>query len=129
MKKLLLLFFDIFNEKNISIDFLNRKFLQKNSIEWQKILNEKDICCEVIKHFEDVHHDIQAWENGYFEKVKLKNGKEIAMVKSPVYFSNYQTRPISISKPIGSDTKEILQTLGYLEGEIETLVNRKAVKI
>lgn len=110
------------------IKVISSKFALKTASEWMILLNCEGIACEVIKHFEDVHKDIQAWENGYLEEMIFPSGTKAAMVKSPVSFSAYSTRKLENSKPIGEDTVNVLKELGYEDDQIIKMIEGNIVR-
>ena len=109
------------------IEVISSKFALKPAFEWMVLFNDEGIACEVIKHFEDVHKDFQAWENGYLEEMIFPSGTKAAMVKAPMTFSAYSTRKLENSKPIGEDTVNVLKELGYEDDQIIEMISSNTI--
>lgn len=104
------------------------KMAQKPSDEWMKLLKERDVPTERIRHFKDASKDVQAWANGYLEEVDYRDGAATIVPTPPMQFSEYGRKSFSPAKRIGGNTREILMDLGYSEDEIVSLQSKKAIR-
>lgn len=107
---------------------VSEAFLKKPSHEWLKILAERDIPSELLRHFKDVCKDKQAWDNGAFDEVEYPDGAKVAMPAPPIVFPEFGRKTFSINHGIGEDTDTVLKSIGYSEAEITEMRNIRAIR-
>ncbi len=99
-------------------------FRTKSAYAWREQLSADNISCEVMRRTCDVCRDPQALANGYVEEMEFADGLKVMMPCPPIHFSEYGRRDYANTGPVGADTDEVFQELGYSLKEIATL--RKA---
>lgn len=110
-------------------DYFRRGFLSRSSSEWMELAYEYDMPMTKIVHFRDVAKDEQAWANGYLEHVEFRTGNVDVMPASPIEMESAHPAPTKPAPWIGGDTTEVLQSIGYTDGEIaEMLASGAAVE-
>ena len=126
------LFFKAFNQKireyrNEYYQLVKGAILEKPSEYWLKKAKELDMPLVRMGHFHDLASDPQAWANGYLEKVSFPSGNEDIMPSSPVEMESVGKIITKPSAPVGADTKEILENIGYTSEQIESMEKNGAV--
>ncbi|MBQ0004614.1 MAG: CoA transferase [Clostridiales bacterium] len=105
---------------------LEKSFITRTSEQWSALLGEKDVICEVIRHFSDIYSDPQTVVNEMLEEVEYEEGTT-HMPKPPVDFIGFDRQPLSKTGALGCDTLEVLSAMGYTDSDIEELRRKKAV--
>ena len=95
--------------------------MKETSAYWRARADELDITITRLHHFADISEDPQAWENGFLEHVKFRNGEVDVMPSSPIEM-NSATPGKTFPAPLpGRDTAEVLADLGYTQAEIDAM--------
>lgn len=89
--------------------------------------HDLDCVFEIIADPQSVPEDLQAWENGYLQRVVLENGSCIVLPTTPIKFSNADTKEFHLASQIGGDSVEILKKLGYSQDDIAKLLQQDTV--
>jgi crotonobetainyl-CoA:carnitine CoA-transferase CaiB-like acyl-CoA transferase len=103
------------------------KMQEKTAEEWAKICEENDVPYSILKNFDEVYLDEQAWANSAFENVDYGDGVVTAMPMPPIVMPGAE--PVGY-KPLGSvgeHTNEVLSGIGYSPEEIESMRAEKAI--
>ena len=97
---------------------------------WDALFNEHDMPHEVLRHFKDIPDDPQAQANHYIQKYEYSDGTKTAFANGPVHFASVDPAGFryETSRPIGADTRSVMEELGYGEEEIRSLYDGGAVK-
>ena len=97
-------------------------FLQKTRAEWMSLLGDLDACIESVNTFEDMLFDPHVQARGH---IRMEEGKPIRM-NSPFVFARAET-----SEPprLGSDTREILSSLGLKDNELTQLSDQGVISL
>ena len=107
-------------------DRMIETFATKTAEEWIEILTPLDISFEVISASEDVVKDPQAWANGCLTHMHCPDGSTYVMPNTPVEFEGAERAQTCHSGDIGSDTRAVLESLGYTAAEIQELLEKGA---
>lgn len=107
-------------------DRMIETFSQKTAQQWAEILGPLDISFEVLTGNWEVTKDPQVWANGCLTNVEFPNGSSYVMPNTPVEFSDTQRTQTRHAGAIGSDTREVLKSLGYTPSQIKTLLQKGA---
>lgn len=111
-------------------EWFEEKFMQKTSLEWDKLFRAADIPSERVYKLEDVLHDEQNWANDFIKNVEYANGNKGPIVTTPVRFGSMDTSEIvSLPGAAGCDSDAILKGLGFDESGIAKLKEEGAVNI
>jgi crotonobetainyl-CoA:carnitine CoA-transferase CaiB-like acyl-CoA transferase len=119
---------DLSRRREEVIPILQKVFLTKPVQEWVELLTKSDIVCCKMNHFSDVSKDEQAWANGYVETMRMRNGEDMVMPRTPVKVSSSRIGKFSYAPMPGENTYEILEQFGFKEEEIQDLFESKSVK-
>nr|MBQ6241874.1 CoA transferase [Lachnospiraceae bacterium] len=101
------------------VPIFEKIFRTKTSDEWRAIFDSLDIVNGRLTHFADVLEDEQAWANQYIQKYTCTNGAERILMTNPVRLGSQGALPVGRPLLCGTDTKEVLGSLGYTPVEIE----------
>lgn len=99
-------------------------FATKTSEDWSQILGELDIAFEVLAENWEVSKDPQVWANNCLGYMDCPNGSTYVVPTTPVDFSGVERVQTKHVGAIGSDTREIMSSLGYTAEQIEDLLQR-----
>ncbi|MBE6643494.1 MAG: CoA transferase [Ruminococcaceae bacterium] len=108
-------------------DLFVEAYKTKNCAEWVSLAKEVDLPCVRMNHFSDVTTDEQAWANGYLENMTDFTGGNLIMPTVPIEMASVgeiKTLPVP---PVGTDTEEVLLSMGYTLEEISVLEESGAV--
>jgi cinnamoyl-CoA:phenyllactate CoA-transferase len=103
-------------------------FATKTAKEWEALFIANDLSCEILATYEDTLVDEQAIVNNYVYNMKYKNGREIKLIRPPLYSDNLGLPEYNPAPMLGENTVEILKGLGYSDEEIKKLLEAKVVK-
>ncbi|MBS1401568.1 MAG: CoA transferase [Oscillospiraceae bacterium] len=113
---------------DLFVGILREAFLRWDSAEIVDRFSEHNMVCGRLFHMADIYKDPQAVENGYVQPVHYASGKDTFFPEVPVSFSDYESRTASATGPVGMDTGEVLESMGYTAGDIADLRDRGVVK-
>ena len=97
---------------------------------WHNILNDHDLPHEICYHFKDVPYDEQVQANHYTYFHEYQDGTKTVFTNGPVHFASIDPAkiPCRESRNVGSDTKEILEELGYSDDKIQKMYEGKDIR-
>lgn len=116
------------------IEAMGEAFKSRTWAEWKPILDAESIVCEKCNTVEDVLHDKEAYDNDQLRRVYYQDqgyGEDhsYTITTAPVRLSSLGDPVLYRSKPVGYDTREVLQELGYSDAEIDAAAAEDAVLI
>ena len=103
--------------------------ITKTRDEWVDILTEADFPHEILQEIEDILVDEQALANKFIFKKNFDDGTSYTYTNVPIFFGKQPISDFIHSRPIGSDTVEVLKKAGLSDREIEELVAAGAVAV
>lgn len=113
---------------DISIkDEIKEKIKSKTLNEWVEIFKDKDCCVEPVLDLNEVLEDDHIKERELIIEMDV-DGKKVKQFASPIKYSKSKQEYRFAGKNIGSDTKEILESLGYSKEDIEKMNNDEIFK-
>ena len=102
------------------IDNLTEAFQKKTVAEWDEILTANDIPHSVLKSWEEVLEDKQAWANDVFYEMDYPTGRKVTLVRQPIFVGEdlpeYKMAPM-----LGEHSEEVIRSLGYSEEDLKKL--------
>ena len=109
---------------------LEKVFIEKPISYWHKLLDENDLPHEVCYHFKDVPYDPQVKANNYAYIHEYSDGTKTVFTNAPVHFGSIDPFeiPCGTAGPVGCDSEEILEELGYGDEQRKALFEEGAVK-
>ena len=109
---------------------LDKKFAEQPIDYWHKLLNDHDLPHEIVYHFKYVPEDPQVQANHYAYYYEYEDGTKTVFTNGPSHFRSIDPAsiPCKTSGPIGCDTAEILQELGYSEDQIKAMYEAKDIR-
>ncbi len=99
---------------------LEKIFLTKTRDEWAEYLEGFEICHGPVNDFQETFSDPQVLHRGMILEVDHPTEGRIKQLGFPIKFSETPDRVRLPSPGYGEHTREVLQDLGYSEGNIET---------
>lgn len=85
---------------------------------------EQELACEKCRTVEDVLHDKEAFDNDqlrrvYYEDQGYSEDHSYTITTAPVRLASLGDPVLYRSRPVGYDTREVLEELGYSDSEID----------
>lgn len=120
--------YDVLDKNKQVIPILEKAFLKKSAAQWRELFSQADIVCCVMNHFRNVEQDEQAWANGYVEKMRMRNGEDAVMPRTPLRFASWEMEQFPTAPMPGENTNEILNGCGFSPEEIAGLRETGTVK-
>lgn len=114
------------NGKNVEvIAAMEEIFKTKTWAEWEPFLMEQELACEKCRTVEDVLQDKEAFDNDqlrrvYYEDQGYGDDHSYTITTAPVRLASMGDPILYRSRPVGYDTREVLEELGYSDEEIDT---------
>ena len=108
----------------------DKKFAEHPVSYWHELLEAHDLPHEILRHFKDVPEDPQVLANHYMFPYEYKDGTKTVFSNGPVHFASIDPAeiPCKISGPIGRDTAQVLQELGYDQETIDAMYANKEIR-
>jgi crotonobetainyl-CoA:carnitine CoA-transferase CaiB-like acyl-CoA transferase len=93
----------------------------RTNADWLEVLSERAIWCAPVNDYEAVVRDPQVIHNGQIQSVKSATGAPVTLLAHPIRYDG-ETPGIDLPpQPLGAQTDEIMQAVGYAEADIERL--------
>ena len=99
----------------------------KSNAQWQELFDQHGIWHQPVNDYAAVAEDPQVRHNNCLLTVEGSTGSKITLVNHPIRFDGQATEVRLPPQPIGAQTNEILQDLGYSQVEIEQLKQDKVI--
>jgi crotonobetainyl-CoA:carnitine CoA-transferase CaiB-like acyl-CoA transferase len=95
--------------------------------EWLALLRENDIPCVRPHTLESLLDDPHLHDRGFFEISDHPTEGRVRLMRDPGTWSETPPREGHVAPRLGEHTREILTEAGYIDAEIDGLIERKAV--
>jgi crotonobetainyl-CoA:carnitine CoA-transferase CaiB-like acyl-CoA transferase len=105
---------------------LEKVFAEHDLDHWTTALAQQEGQWEAVKKVGDLNTDEQAWANGYLQRVRHDDGREITLVSTPIQFDGVPG-PMSPAPELGGNTEEVLLELGIEWDRISDLKEKHVV--
>ncbi|MCV6623381.1 MAG: CoA transferase [Cellvibrionaceae bacterium] len=102
-------------------------FKQKSFAEWSEIFAALDACVEPVLDLGETEQHPHFQERGMYIEIPAADGQQLRQIASPIKFSGSQTEYRNAGLPIGANTEEVLQQLGYDSAAIAALREAGAI--
>ena len=109
------------------IKLMEQQFLTQNWDYWEPILKENEIPYQRLFTTEDILADEEAYDNDILRKLEYDEFGTHALTTSPIRFKSVGDPVLYKSRPVGSDTAEVMEEFGYSASEIQAM-NGTSVK-
>lgn len=103
---------------------LDKAFSKKTKNEWQRLFKEARLRCDPCLDYEELFAHPQVEANEMTSTVEHPLRGTIKMVNAPVKFTKTPVRPSLPPPLLGEHSHDILQDLGYTEGQIDDLASQ-----
>ena len=100
----------------------------KSSAEWSKALDEHSIWYAPVKDYAAVADDPQVRHNGSFFRTQGATGSTITLVAHPIRYDGEAPEIRLPPQPLGAQTAEILDEMGYPKQQIEDFEKEGIIK-
>lgn len=113
------------NGKNVEvIAEMERIFKQKAWAEWEPLLVERELACERCRTVADVLEDPEAFANDQLRRVRYDDqgygpDRSYTVTTAPVRLESLGDPVLRRSRPVGYDTRAVMEELGYSASEID----------
>lgn len=111
------------------IDIIGNALVKKNLDELMQLFKENDIACEKGYTPDEIVQDEQAWANDCLRRIHYSKYGDVALTTDPVRFRSVGDPDMVASKPLGYHTAEVLTEYGYSKGEIQRMLQDKAIRL
>lgn len=109
------------------VDILSAAFAERPLQYWVDLFAHHDVPIEKCAVPTDVYEDEQAWANDILRRITYPNGNERLVPTNPVRFQSQGNPELRLSRPQGSDYREILGELGFSAEEITKVLDEGGV--
>ena len=122
------------NGKNVEvIAEMERIFRQRTWAEWEPLLVERELACERCRTVADVLEDPEAFANDQLRRVQYDDqgygsDNSYTVTTAPVRLASLGDPVLYRSRPVGYDTREVLEELGFSNTEIDEADAEGAVR-
>jgi succinate--hydroxymethylglutarate CoA-transferase len=113
--------------RKVLTDMLNDIFRRKSSEEWLEILEMNDVLCGPIWNVKEVIGSDLVRDHGFVQEVEHPIEGRYPVLATPFKFSATPGKIQFPSNLLGEYTAEVLKILGYSEGTIRDLENKKII--
>ena len=115
------------SNRTVLTDLVETKLTQKPTAEWIDILERNDVPCTQVNMLRDLAAHPQVLENNMIIDAPHPTAGKVKVIGNPLRFSNARACIRRGAPELGADSVEILKECGFLDNEIEHLLQRKVV--
>lgn len=110
------------------IAWMEEAFAKKDFEYWEKAFKENDIPFQKCFTMDDILNDEEAYANDILRKIHYDSLGEVSVPTSPIRLRSVGDPVLFRSRPIGADTRKVMEEYGYSPEEITRLEQEGAVK-
>lgn len=101
---------------------------ERSTAEWLETLSRLDVPCSQVNRLDDLLHDSHLTDVGFFDVDAAYPPEIKRTLPQPVKFGNVEALPDTAPPSLGANTREILQSFGYGDNEIDSLIAARVVR-
>ena len=101
----------------------------KSTAEWEEILEKHNIWHAPVNDYAGVADDPQVRHNGCFVTIPGATGTPITLVTHPIRYDGEAPEVRLPPQPLGAQTAEVLEEMGYSETEITDFEKKGVVRL
>lgn len=122
------------NGRNVEvIAEMERIFRQRTWAEWEPLLVERELACEKCRTVADVLEDPEAFANDQLRRVRYDDqgygsDRSYTVTTAPVRLASLGDPVLHRSRPVGYDTREVLEELGFSSTDIDAADAEGAIR-
>lgn len=110
------------------IRWMEEAFEKQDFAYWEKAFKENDIPFQKCFTMDDILNDQEAYDNDILRKIPYDSLGEVSVPTSPIRLKSVGDPVLVRSRPIGADTRRVMEEYGYSREEITCLEQAGAVK-
>ncbi len=108
------------------ISIVQSIFIQKKRDEWESQFLHANLPFTPVKSIDELEEDSHIQQKEIFQRYRTKTDKEMKYIKTPIYSSINDKKPAPL---LGEDARDLLMSIGYIDTEINSLLENKVIKI
>jgi len=110
------------------VSALAKAFLSRTRNEWFELLKDKEVCIAPVYYLNETFADPHVLHRNMVVEIENQKLGKVRQVGIPIKLSDTPGQIRSLGTVVGSNTEEVLLTLGYDREEIEGLRQAKAIE-
>lgn len=95
---------------------------------WKEVFDTNDVPYAVCNTMDDVLEDEEAYVNDMLRPIHYDSIGDHSITTIPIRMKSQGDPVISRAKPVGYDTRAVMEDLGYSEAEVDALVEAGNVR-
>ncbi len=115
-------------EQEQGIRELSKVFLTRTRNEWWQFLKDKDTCVAPVNTIKEALDDPQVRHRQMVLEHDHPTLGKVTQIGHPIKLSHTPAQTKHLGKVVGSDTRKIMEELGYGREEVSTLMQKGAIK-
>ena len=112
-------------------EIIGNEMKKRPAAEWLRRFEADGIPVQLCAMFEDIVDDEQAWAANVLFRAATASGNEHIYVNIPPRLGcvGDGAERRKLSKPVGTDTREVLKEYGYTDEQIDEMAASKAIRV
>ncbi len=103
------------------VRFFEDGFVRQDFAYWEEAFQKSDISYQKLFTMDDILNDREVYDNDILRKVKYESLGMYSVLTTPIRMKSVGDPEMHRSRPIGYDTRRIMQEYGYSNDEIDRL--------
>ena len=101
----------------------------RTNAEWLALLKDADIPCGPVNALEDLFRELHLSAAGLFEGIVHPSEGPLTAIRSPFRIAGVAPKPDRPAPRVGEGTESVLREAGFDDEEVNTLVEKKIVRL